>query len=173
MNSVPQGRICPPCRRSCVSLRFSWCDNEEGYTEKVKVRKIMGTLKKIFGTALGIWIASIWTVETSMCLLLKWFAIQMPITIVPVIWIADQHSNGGLNNSPLTKWCSEYLIAMVPSIWPFNERTNPHDLNTEQVLFKSSAIQFVTSSIGVIGNLDMPCKQIPHLINTVIQYYNL
>ena len=64
----------------------------------------------------------------------KWFAIQMPGTMVPCIWIVDQYSNGGLNTSPLTKWWSEYQTNHVAghlNSKPFSDWTNPHDLNTK------------------------------------------
>ena len=73
-------------------------------------------------TTVGIWIVNIWIAYTSeyqtfAYLLLKWFPIQMPVTMVLGIWIADRYLNGGLNTGPFTKWWSEYWTAMVPGIW--------------------------------------------------------
>ena len=56
--------------------------------------------------------------------LFKWFAIQMPGTMEPGIWILDWFSNGGPNTSPLIKWWSEYWTSMVLCIWTVNHSTS-------------------------------------------------
>ena len=50
----------------------------------------------------------------------QWLTIQMPGTMVPGMWRADQYSNGGLKTGPLTKWGSEYETTMVLGIWIAN-----------------------------------------------------
>ena len=61
----------------------------------------------------GIWKANIWLAAT--CGLIKWFAFQMPGTIVAGIWIEDRYSNGGLITE--LPWYRYLNSKQIPIIW--------------------------------------------------------
>ena len=97
----------------------------------------ISTFWPILAITVGIWIVKIWIANFYL------FLIQM-------VFYSDAWYNGNrhLNSGPVFKWWSEYRSINQMVIWilnyhgtgppkskPFDERINPHDLNTELVCY--------------------------------------
>ena len=67
--------------------------------------------------------------------------------MVPVIWIADLYSNGGLNTGPLITWWSECWTLVIPGIWIVNHS-------------KIEQISMIQISNYIVGYSDSHCIQI-------------